>query len=195
MTTYGYGRVSRATQDVDKQRQLLADEGCEHIYLEVGSGRNDGRKVFNELMEQVQKGDRVVVRHIDRISRRSLTLLRIRDKFEREEIVLVADGKSYDFSTYMDRMLFGIQAVMAEHEADLNGERVKKAIKVRGENKGYKNVGRPSALSPRKKLEVYKGINSGLSKSMLADRYNVSRSTITKAYEEIAAKKDAGVQS
>lgn len=195
MTTYGYARVSRATQDVEKQREFLESRGCDEIILETAPGKSDRRKEFNALLDRLVKDDVVIVRQLDRLSRRTLTLLQIRDRFEREGIKLTADGKQYDFSNYTDRMLFAIQAVMAEYESDLNGERVKSAIAVRGVKKGYKNVGRPSALSPRKKLEVYKGINARLSKSMLAERYNVSRSTITKAYEEIAARKDVEVQS
>lgn len=130
----------------------------------------------------------MVVRHVDRMSRRALTLLQIRDRFEQQEVTLIADGKTYNFSNYSDRMLFGFQAVMAEHEADINGERVKAAIAAR--KTGYKNVGRPSALSPRKKLEVYRAIENRTSKSALAERYDVARSTITKAYEEVKAKKE-----
>ncbi|MGO1531358.1 MAG: recombinase family protein [Micrococcaceae bacterium] len=192
MTTYGYARVSRAKQDVDNQHDYLVTQGCdsENIVLETASGKSDRRKNFNALLSQLERGDVVIARQLDRLSRRTLTLLQIRDQFEKGGVQLIADKKQYDFNNYTDRMLFGIQAVMAEYESDLNGERVKSAIVARGKNKGYKNVGRPSALSPRQKLEVYKGINSDLSKSMLADRYNVARSTITKAYEEVAAKKE-----
>lgn len=189
MTTYGYARVSRAKQDVEKQREFLENKGCEEVILETASGKSDRRKEFNALLARLVEGDVVIVRQLDRLSRRTLTLLQVRDRFEAGRVQLVADGKQYDFNNYTDRMLFGIQAVMAEYESDLNGERVKSAIVARGKSEGYKNVGRPSALSPRKKLEVYKGINSGLSKSMLAERYDVARSTITKAYEEVAAKK------
>lgn len=192
MTRYGYGRVSRAKQDVEKQRQQLIDQGCDEVILEIGSGKNDKRKEFNKLLARLEAGDSVVVRHVDRMSRRALTLLQIRDRFEQQKVTLIADGKIYDFSNYSDRMLFGFQAVMAEHEADINGERVKAAIAAR--KTGYKNVGRPSALSPRKKLEVYRAIENRTSKSALAERYDVARSTITKAYEEVKAKKE-GEQS
>lgn len=192
MTTYGYARVSRATQDVEKQRDFLQARGCDEVILETAPGKSDRRKEFNALLARLVEGDKVIVRQLDRMSRRNLTLLQIRDRFERERIKLTADGKEYDFSNYTDRMLFAIQAVMAEYESDLNGERVKSAVSVRKDKKGYKNVGRPAALSPRKKLEVYKGINARLSKSMLAERYNVSRSTITKAYEEVATKRAGG---
>lgn len=191
MATYGYARVSRAKQDVEKQREFLENKGCDEVILETASGKSDRRKEFNALLSRLVEGDVVIVRQLDRLSRRTLTLLQVRDRFEAEGVQLVADGKHYDFNNYTDRMLFGIQAVMAEYESDLNGQRVKAAVSVRKEKKGYKNVGRPSALSPRKKLEVYKNIESGMSKSMLAERYSVARSTITKAYEEIAARKEA----
>lgn len=191
MTTYGYARVSRAKQDVEKQREFLENKGCTEVVLETASGKSDRRKEFNALLSRLVEGDVVIVRQLDRLSRRTLTLLQVRDRFESGGVQLVADGKHYDFSNYTDRMLFGIQAVMAEYESDLNGQRVKAAVSVRKEKKGYKNVGRPSALSARKKLEVYKGIESGLSKSMLAERYDVARSTITKAYEEVVAKKES----
>ena len=189
MTAYGYARASRAKQDVEKQRDFLQTKGCDEIILETASGRNDNRKKFKALLERLTKGDSVTVRQLDRLSRRPLTLLEIREQFEQRDIALIADGKLYDFKNHTDRMLFGMQAVMAEYESDLNGERVKSAISVRKEKKGYKNVGRPAALSPRKKLEVYKALPRGESKSSQAARYGVSRSTIAKAYEEIKQKK------
>ncbi|SJM69626.1 site-specific recombinase, resolvase family [Gulosibacter sp. 10] len=132
----------------------------------------------------------MVVRQLDRLSRRTETLVRIRRQFEEQKVVLVADGKAYDFASYTGRMLFGVQAVMAEYESDLNGERVRAAVSVRKKNEGYDNVGRPTALSARKKPGVYWAIERGESKSSQAARYGVARSTVAKAYEEVRAKKE-----
>ena len=59
----GYARISRSTQNIDRQiRNILKEYPEAKIYQEAYTGTKvEGRKLFNKLLKEVQTGDTVVV--------------------------------------------------------------------------------------------------------------------------------------
>ena len=71
---YGYARVSTRKQSengnsLEEQTNQLLKEGCEEIVQEQFTGSLMGRPKFDELLNQLQSGDKLVVTKLDRFAR------------------------------------------------------------------------------------------------------------------------------
>ena len=54
----GYARVSTSSQNLDNQIEQLKIAGCEKIFSEKKSGKNEAdRKEFNIMMDFIREGD------------------------------------------------------------------------------------------------------------------------------------------
>jgi DNA invertase Pin-like site-specific DNA recombinase len=62
----GYARVSIQDQDTDAQIAALQFSGCEMIFQEKASGGRWDRPELHRLLEQLRKGDVLVVWKLDR---------------------------------------------------------------------------------------------------------------------------------
>lgn len=71
MTTYGYARVSSKDQNLDRQLDQLKAIGIEprNIFCDKASGKNFNRPSWDSLIDQLQKGDLLVVVSLDRMGR------------------------------------------------------------------------------------------------------------------------------
>jgi DNA invertase Pin-like site-specific DNA recombinase len=65
----GYARVSTDDQDTAAQVAALKAAGCERIYKEKASGGRWDRPELHRLLDQLRKGDVLVVWKLDRLSR------------------------------------------------------------------------------------------------------------------------------
>src|SRR5260364_153637 len=71
----GYARVSMQEQDAQAQITALRAVGCKRIFQEKASGGCWDRPELHRLLEQLRKGDVVVVWKLDRLSRSLKDLL------------------------------------------------------------------------------------------------------------------------
>jgi DNA invertase Pin-like site-specific DNA recombinase len=78
----GYARVSTDDQDTAVQVASLKTAGCERIYREKVSGGRWDRPELHRLLDQLRKGDVLVVWKLDRLSRSLRDVLTIMDKPE-----------------------------------------------------------------------------------------------------------------
>lgn len=69
--TYGYIRVSTREQNEDRQRIAMREFGVpeEHIYLDKQSGKDFERPQYQALTRQMERGDTLVIKSIDRLGR------------------------------------------------------------------------------------------------------------------------------
>lgn len=178
----GYARVSTYGQSLELQLQQLKAAGCEKIYKEKVSGAKDKRKEFQSMMEFVREGDQVVVTRLDRLSRSSHELQNTAKKLEIKDVDLVVLEQSIDTSTPSGRLLFNIIGVVAEFEREMINERAaegRKAAKDRGVKFGAKRK-----LSDRDIESIANLIKMGESKTELAERYGIGRSTLYRVLKE-----------
>jgi DNA invertase Pin-like site-specific DNA recombinase len=76
----GYARVSTGDQNLDGQCQRLSAAGCEKLFEEKISGTRRNRPKLEKLIEQLRKGDVLVVTRLDRLARSTSELLRIAER-------------------------------------------------------------------------------------------------------------------
>lgn len=71
MAIYGYGRISRRTQNIQRQvRNILSVFPTAEMYLEAFTGTKFfGRKEFNKILKKVKRGDIIVFDEVSRMSR------------------------------------------------------------------------------------------------------------------------------
>jgi putative resolvase len=134
----GYARVSSTTQkdDLERQKQLLhsyaKDKGYGEIQIlsDVGSGLNEERKGFLELLEMVaeRKVSKVIVAHKDRLTRFGFeTLRKLFQAFGTEIEVIDSEGK-----TPQEELVEDLMTIVSHFAGKLYGMRSHKYKEVVG---------------------------------------------------------------
>ncbi|EGT3614607.1 recombinase family protein, partial [Clostridium perfringens] len=80
----GYARVSTEEQNLDRQIDMLVDYGVDkrNIYQEKTSGTKADREQLNKMVNELQKGDTVIIADLTRVSRSTKDLLNIIDRIK-----------------------------------------------------------------------------------------------------------------
>jgi putative resolvase len=134
----GYARVSSTTQkdELERQKQLLhsyaKDKGYGEIQIlsDVGSGLNEERKGFLELLEMVaeRKVSKVIVAHKDRLTRFGFeTLRKLFQAFGTEIEVIDSEGK-----TPQEELVEDLMTIVSHFAGKLYGMRSHKYKEVVG---------------------------------------------------------------
>ena len=76
MAVYGYARVSKKDQNLDRQLRALEEIGCEYIYSEKISGVKD-RPELEKVLNLLSEGDVLIVAELTRVSRSTQDLISI----------------------------------------------------------------------------------------------------------------------
>lgn len=188
---YGYARVSRQEQDLTRQKKELIDYGVleTNIYEEKETGKTfEKRKVYKKLIEECQKGDKIVCSSLDRFSRNVRETTKQIELLEQKGITVVFIKEQIDTSqTGISQLMLNIFSWVAEQERLSLLDRQKKAYdSLERDSKGRiisnrtgKPVGRqPRELTPRQKelLEDFKSGKLKINKVELANLLGVTKS-------------------
>ena len=178
----GYARVSTEDQNLDGQRQRLSVAGCEKLFEEKLSGAKRNRPKLEKLIEQLRKGDVLVVTRLDRLARSTSELLRIAERLTEKSAGLQSlDEPWADTTSPSGRMVITIFAGIAEFERTLiisrtNDGRV--AAKARGVT-----FGRPKKMRLDQQELAKELVRDGKSISAVARTFNVHPATIYRVIE------------
>lgn len=70
MCVYGYARISRRTQNIERQiRNMIAYDSNIKVYKEAFTGTKINRPEFDKLLKRANKGDTIVFDSVSRMSR------------------------------------------------------------------------------------------------------------------------------
>ena len=103
MTKY-YVRVSTAEQKID--RQLIAYDNADQIYIDKMSGKNSERPQPQKMLEDLQAGDEVVVKSLDRLSRSTKDMLEIVEKIKSKSASLKILDLKFDTNSALGEFFF-----------------------------------------------------------------------------------------
>ena len=152
----GYARVSTNDQNVDTQREILKEAGCEFIYSEIISGKDTDRTELQYLLSEIKEGDIVVITSLDRLARSVRDLLNLVETFDEKGVKLKSLKKGEDVidpSTSTGKFMMTVLVAVADLERELIRERQLAGIaKAKAEGK-YK--GRALIETPDNFREVY----------------------------------------
>jgi len=182
MMKIGYARVSSNNQDLGLQRKELLKAGCEKIFSESVSGKDNNRTELTKMLNDLRAKDIVVVYKIDRIARSLKGLIEIIELLKDKKVDLVSldSGDRVDTTSPMGKAFFQIAGVFAELERGMINARTKAGIEKAkldgikfGRTTGSTNKTTPAKLE---KIRIYLG--AGKSYDWISKELAVSKKTI-----------------
>lgn len=200
MTTYGYARVSSKDQNLDRQLDQLKSIGIEprNIFCDKASGKNFNRPSWDNLINQLQKGDLLVVVSLDRMGR---NYTEIKEQWQHITHDIGADIKVLDMpmldttktNDSLDRrfiadLVLQILSYTAEKERKNIHARQKQGIKA-AQDRNVK-FGRPAAQYPDGWEQAYKAWKDGqITATAAMDSLGMKRTTFYKLAKQYEQKK------
>lgn len=200
MTTYGYARVSSKDQNLDRQLDQLKAIGVEprNIFCDKASGKNFNRPSWDNLINQLQKGDLLVVVSLDRMGR---NYTEIKEQWqhithEKKADIKVLDMPMLDTTKTNDSLDRRFIADLVLQILSYTAEKERKNIHARQEQ-GIKaaqerNVkfGRPAAQFPDGWEQTYTAWKDGqITATAAMDRLGMKRTTFYKLAKQYEQKK------
>ncbi len=136
----GYARVSTEEQSLNRQIDVLKEAGCEKIFEEKISGIKKERPELNRMLEQLRKGDFIIVADLTRLSRSVKDLFQLAEQAEAKGVNIKSLKESWlDTSTAQGKLMFTIFAGISQFERDLISQRTLEglaAARARGKKGG-----------------------------------------------------------
>jgi DNA invertase Pin-like site-specific DNA recombinase len=177
---YGYARVSTDGQSVDAQVRQLRAAGAEKVFRETASGARADRAQLRRALDQLDKGDVLMVTRLDRLARSTRDLLNTL-------ATITAKGAGFrslhdawaDTTTAHGRLMLTVLGGLAEFERELIRARTGEG-RERAKANGVK-MGRKPKMTDHQKREAIKRRDRG--EETLAEigrSYNVSGWTIAR---------------
>ena len=126
----------------------LREAGCERIFDDRGSGASADRPGLKACLDDLRRGDVLVVLDLDRLGRRAGELIRLVGELESRGVGFRALNTAFDTTTPAGRAFLQIQARFAEMERNLIRQRISEGIAA-ARARGRKG-GRPRVMTPEK---------------------------------------------
>jgi DNA invertase Pin-like site-specific DNA recombinase len=193
----GYMRVSFADvrQSVDLQRDALLAAGVDerHLHHDKASGARDDRPGLKACLDDLHRGDMLVVWKLDRLGRSLPHLLAIVTDLKRRGVAFRSLTEQMDTTTPHGELLFGIFGSLAQYERALTRERVVAGLAA-AKRRGRKG-GRPPALDPERVEQIVSALEGGASKASVCRSFKVPRSTLLGTLARVGWTGPAGVKA
>ena len=184
MKVYAYARVSTPQQSLEIQIDQI-QKYCDFRKLEImqfyqdhASGKNTDRPGYTQMIEDIQSNplgiEAIVIYKLDRIGRSLIDLINIANTLKNKNIGLISISNSIDTTTKEGRLFFYIMGSLAEYERELIMERTSLGLAA-AKAKGVR-LGPPIKSIPKE--EIDKLLALGVSKSEIARKFGVHRTTI-----------------
>ena len=120
----GYARVSTEEQNLNRQLDMLNEVGCEKIFEEKISGIKKERPELFRMLEQLRKGDLIIVADLTRLSRSVKDLFQLVEQIKARGADIKSLKESWmDTSTPQGKLMFTIFAGISQFERDLISQR------------------------------------------------------------------------
>ena len=193
-TVYGYVRVSTKGQKEDRQLDAMQEFGvpAEYIVIEKQSGKDFARPAYLQLVEELESGDVLVIKSIDRLGRNYTEILEQWASLTREKKVsiVVLDMPLLDTrerrdltGTLIADIVLQLLSYVAQTEREFIRQRQAEGIaaaKARGVSFGPKRIPMPDTFE-----ELAEDWWFGRTTAIHAgQRLGISRSTFTRRAEE-----------
>ena len=179
---YGYARVSTKDQVLNLQMDALQTAGCHKIFYEVDKGARADRPEWLKLLEEIQKGDTLIVWKLDRMGRSLHHLIKVVNDLIAKGVDIISIQDPLNTTSAQGRLIFNMFASLAEFEKDLIRERTMaglKSARARG-----RMGGRPKGLSEKAKKAACTAealyLQNELKTDDIAEQLGISKTTLYK---------------
>ena len=193
----GYARVSSTNQDLELQKEELLKAGCNKIFSESVSGKDNNRNELTAMIESLREGDIVVVYKIDRIARSLKGLIEIIELLNAKKVDLISldSGDKVDTTSPMGKAFFQIAGVFAELERSMINARTKAGI-IKAKANGIKfgrTLGSKNKTTADKMEKIKIFLQAGKSYDWITQELSVSKQTVAeikKSLQELNMKQN-----
>jgi DNA invertase Pin-like site-specific DNA recombinase len=178
---FGYARVSKTDQNLDRQIDLLREHGVQedHLVVDKFSGSTLARPAFEELRKRLRTGDTVITESLSRLSRTTKDLLKVIEEWQAKGITYMSIKESLDFSTSTGKLILSVMASISEFERNVIRERVMEGLvsaRARGRVGGRKPT---DAKKVQMAIQLYESKNHTLAE--IRELTTVSESALYRA--------------
>lgn len=136
---FGYCRVSTGVQTTENQRKEILDYAHTKkmaidkiVEIEVSSAKDKKERLIDETLEQMGRGDILIVTKLDRLGRSTIEVLQIIEdiKNKRIQLHIIKDGIVVDGSdtSPINQMIITLLTGFAQMERSFISERTKSAL-------------------------------------------------------------------
>jgi DNA invertase Pin-like site-specific DNA recombinase len=155
----GYARVSTNDQETAAQVTALKAAGCERIYREKASGGRWDRPELHRVLDQLRKGDVLVVWKLDRLSRSLRDFVTIMERLAEAKAGFRSLTEAIDTTTPAGRMMMQMVGAFAEFERAMLRERTK--VGLDAARREGRIGGRRPKLSSQQQAEIRRMVSKG----------------------------------
>lgn len=199
MAKYGYCRVSSKSQcdnnSFEIQRKAILDKYIDaEIIEEPFTGTTTNRPKFNELLDKLQEGDRLIVYKLDRFARTLLEGMQvINDLKDRGIIVEILNFGTIEggFSSN-NKLMMQIMFAFAEYERDCIVERTTSGKQLKMTKDADATMGRPKKFKKAQREMALELLDKGHSYNEVAEMTGISRRTLIRYNNERKTKELEG---
>lgn len=179
----GYARVSGEDQHLELQIDALTQAGCEKIFTDKVSGKNDNREGLKNCIEFARSGDTLIVWRLDRLGRSLTDLIRIVNGLQGKEVKFKSLHEVIDTSSPVGKLTFHIFAALAEFERCLIVERTQAGLQSARARGHY--GGRPKKITGKEKESVLTMLTeTKMTVKDIASIFGASRQTLYRMLKE-----------
>lgn len=184
----GYARVSTNDQETATQVAALKAAGCERIFREKASGGRWDRPELHKLLDQLRKGDVLVVWKLDRLSRSLRDVLTIMERLGEASAGFRSLTEAIDTTTPAGRMMMQMVGAFAEFERAMLRERTKAGLDAAREE--GRIGGRRPKLTAQQQSEIQKMVVKGDKSAADAARlFKVHPATVSRLLARVSVRK------
>jgi DNA invertase Pin-like site-specific DNA recombinase len=177
--TLGYARVSTNEQNTAVQVSALKSADCEKIFREKASGGRWDRPELQRLLDQLRKGDILVVWRLDRLSRSLRDVLTIMERIHEAQAGFKSLTEAIDTTTAPGRMMMHMVGAFAEFERAILRERTRAGLDAA--RKRGRIGGRRPKLRPNQQDEIVAMVSAGTKTAADAARlFNIHPATVSR---------------
>lgn len=144
---YGYARVSTYGQaqsgnSIESQIKTLKEAGAKTIFTDVASGKKSNRPKFQQLINTLESGDKLVVTKLDRFARSIIDGVTIIENLVNRGVTVEVIGIGTLDNSPQAKLIRNIMFSFAEFERELINERMQEGKAIAKQKPGYRE-GRP----------------------------------------------------
>ena len=188
MTTYGYARVSTKRQakdgnSLEAQESLLRENGATEIYRDVFTGTKSHRPELDNLLREIQPGDKLVVTKLDRIARSAADGMELIENLLQKGITVHILNLGVLDNTTTGKLIRNIMLCFAEFERDIIVERMQEGREMARLNPDYKE-GRKLKYT-KKQINHAMELLETQSYNQVAEATGISRRTLIRYHNNM----------
>ncbi|KRF53823.1 resolvase [Bacillus sp. Soil531] len=182
---FGYARVSSFDQNLDSQIEQLREAKVDRIVQEKVSGIQNQKEELNQLLNQLVKGDTLIVTRMDRLGRNTKQLLELIEELDERGIHLVILNLGIDTRTPSGKFILTVMSAFSELDRTMIKEKQQAGITIakrKGTYKGKKQKFTLKHHGVKHAMELHETTNKPVKE--ICKITNISEATFYRRWRE-----------